>query len=86
MLLMTSYPWQLTITELVSKCTRGMNKQLLKMSGAVVLSSRKKLRKTLWGGGIHPSPLVHPRVIKTVLNMIPPFNAEFALCLEVHSQ
>ena len=38
-----------------------MNKQLLKTSGADVLSSRKKLRKTL-GGGIHPSSLVCPRV------------------------
>ena len=36
---------------------RGMNEQLLKTSGTDVLSSRKKLRKTLWGGaggGIHP--------------------------------
>ena len=35
-----------------------MNEQLLKKSGADVLSSRKKLRKTL-GGGIHnpPAPL-----------------------------
>ena len=28
-----------------------MNEQLLKTSGADVLSSRKKLRKPLWGGG-----------------------------------
>ena len=30
-------------------CARGMNEQLLKTSGADVLSSRKKLRKTLRG-------------------------------------
>ena len=30
---------------------RGMNEQLLKTSGTDVLSSGKKLRKTLWGGG-----------------------------------
>ena len=28
-----------------------MNEQLLKTSGAIVLFSRKKLRKTLWGVG-----------------------------------
>ena len=40
-----------------------MNKQLLKTPGADVLSSRKKLRKTLWGGAIHlPPPLVRPKV------------------------
>ena len=33
-----------------------MNKQLLKPSGADVLSSRRKLRKTLWVGSIHPTP------------------------------
>ena len=45
-----------------------MNEQLLKTSGTDVLSSRKKLRKTLWeggwgggGGGIH-TPLVPQRV------------------------
>ena len=39
-----------------------MNEQLLKTSGADVLSSRKKVRKTSWGGGggggggvIHPA-------------------------------
>jgi len=43
-----------------------MNEQLLKMSGerADVLSSRKKLRKTLWGVATTPtpSPFVRPRV------------------------
>ena len=45
----------MTITELDSKCTQGMNKQLLQTSGAAVLSSERKLRKTLGGqgGGIH---------------------------------
>ena len=33
-----------------------MNKQLLKTSGADVLSSRKKLRKTLWGVAYTPPP------------------------------
>ena len=37
-----------------------MNEQLLKMSGADVLYSKKKLRKTFFGGGgeggIHPLP------------------------------
>ena len=33
-----------------------MNKQLLKTSGADVLSSRKKLRKTLWGVASTPPP------------------------------
>ena len=37
-----------------------MNEQLLKTPGADVLASRKKLRKTSQGGGIHP--LVRPRV------------------------
>ena len=32
-----------------------MNKQLLRMSGADVVSSRKKLKKSL-GGSIHPPP------------------------------
>ena len=32
-----------------SKCAPGMDKQILKTSGADVLSSRKKLRKTLGG-------------------------------------
>ena len=43
-----------------------MNEQLLKTSGAAVLSSGKKLRKTLWVDGIRPatSPplLVRPEV------------------------
>ena len=34
-----------------------MKEQLLKTSGADVLSPRKKLRKTLWGDSIPPSPL-----------------------------
>ena len=34
-----------------------MNEQLLKTSGADVLSSRKKLRKTLWGGVTSTTPL-----------------------------
>ena len=33
-----------------------MNEQLLKTSGANVLSSRKKLRKTLWGVTFTASP------------------------------
>ena len=37
----------MTITELDSQCTQGMNEQLLKTSGADVLSSGRKLRKTL---------------------------------------
>ena len=69
-LLMTSYfvTIELTITELNSKCARGMNEQLLKKSGADhdVLSSRRKLRKTL-GVGIHNLPpyLVRPRLNDT---------------------
>ena len=35
-----------------------MNEQLLKTLGANVLSSRKKLRKTLWGVTFTPTP--HP--------------------------
>ena len=55
---------QLIITKLVSKCAQGMNQQLLKMSGAGVLSSGKKLRKTLGGWHPHPPPPlpVRPRV------------------------
>ena len=43
---------------------RWMNEQLLKTSSANVVSSRKRLRKTLWrGGGGGGSPhLVRPRV------------------------
>ena len=45
-----------------------MKEQLLKISGADVLSSRKKLRKTLGGGGIlPPPPLVRPRVNSTTI-------------------
>ena len=45
----------MTITELDSKCMQGMNEQLLKTSGADVLSSGRKLRKTLGGwGGVLP--------------------------------
>ena len=59
---MTSYLVTIatTITKLASKSARGMNEQLLKTSRADVLSSRKKLRKTLWRvGGMSspPSPL-----------------------------
>ena len=39
-----------------------MNEMLLKTSGADVLFSRKKLRKTLWDGTPFPPPLVRPRV------------------------
>ena len=49
-----------------------MNEQLLKTSGANVLSSRKKLRKILREGGgvVHPPPRVLPRVeIKYEKNM-----------------
>ena len=60
---MTSYLLTMEITELDSKCVRGMNEQLLKTSCTDVLSSRLKLIKTL---GIHPPPppplpLVRPR-------------------------
>ena len=34
-----------------------MSEQLLETSGADVLSSRKKVRKTVQGGVIHPLPL-----------------------------
>ena len=47
---------QLTITKLVSKRARGMNKQLPKTSGTDVLSSKKKLRKILWREGGIPTP------------------------------
>ena len=39
-----------------------MNEQLLKTSGADVLSPRKKLRKTLWGDPPPPPPPVRPSV------------------------
>ena len=39
-----------------------MNKQLLKTSGAEVLSPRKKLRKTLWGDAPPPPLTVRPSV------------------------
>ena len=60
------YTKQLTINKLVSKSVRAINEQLLKISGADVLSSGKKLRKTLWGRAStlippSPSPLVRPR-------------------------
>ena len=44
---------RLLLTELYSKCARGMNKKLLKTLGADALSTRRKLRKTL---GIHLPP------------------------------
>ena len=56
-----SQPWQLSITKLVLKSARGMNEQVLKTWGADVLSSRKKLRKTSWGSGIHPPPPLYVR-------------------------
>ena len=46
-----------SLIQLVSKCTRGINEQLLKTSGADVLSSRKKLKKASdegRGGGATP--------------------------------
>ena len=46
----------MTITKLVSKSAGGMNEQLLKTSSADVLSSRKNLRKTVWGGGVASTP------------------------------
>ena len=49
---------RLLLTELDSKCARGMNKKLLKRSGADALSTRRKLRKTL---GIHPPPPLYVR-------------------------
>ena len=43
-----------------------MNKQLLKTSGADVISSERKLRKPYGqGGGIQPPALVRPRVDKS---------------------
>ena len=45
--------------KLVSKCARGINEQVLRTSGADVLSSRKKPRV---GGGGGWSPLARPRV------------------------
>ena len=64
--LITCYLWhhisqssQLTITKLVSKSARGMNEQLLKTSGADVLSSRKKNSEK---PNPTPNPLVRPRV------------------------
>ena len=54
LLLVTSY---LVTIATDTKCAGGMNEQLLKTSGTDVLSSRKKLRKTLSeGGGGHPYP------------------------------
>ena len=46
-----------------------MSKQLLKTSGADVLSSGRKLRKTLGGGGCHPLPL-YVRGLKYNLSII----------------
>ena len=40
-----------------------MNKQLLKTSGAEVLSPRKKLRKTLWGDAPPPPPSLYVRAL-----------------------
>ena len=41
-----------------------MNEQLLKTSGAGVLSSRQKLRKTLWGRGEVASTTPHPLYVR----------------------
>ena len=46
----------LTITELDSKYVQGMNQQLLKTSGADVLPSKRKVRKTLRGVASTPPP------------------------------
>ena len=51
-------------TKLVSKSARGMNEQLLKTSGAGVLSPRQKLRKTLWGRGEVASTTPHPLYVR----------------------
>ena len=48
-----------SLIQLVSKCTGGINEQLLKTSGADVLSSRKNLKKASdegRGGGQTPPP------------------------------
>ena len=50
------------ITKLVSKCVRRINEQLLKTSGADVLSSMEILRKTSERGAPPPTRLVRPRV------------------------
>ena len=48
-----------------------MNEQILKTSDADVLSSKKKLRKTLSGGGIHPPPppltILRPCLFRKIL-------------------
>ena len=44
------------ITKLVSKCAGGIKEQLLETSGFDVLSSRKKLQKTLEEGQLAPPP------------------------------
>ena len=41
-----------------------MNEQLLKTSGAAVLSSGKKLRKTLWVDGIRPATSPPPLLVR----------------------
>ena len=46
---------------------RGIKEQLLKTSGADVVSSRKKLRKTLGRGGIHP--LLSPPLVRLRVNL-----------------
>ena len=52
----------MTVTELVSKFALRMNEQLLKTSGAGVLSSRKKTQKNLREVASPHHPLVRPRV------------------------
>ena len=51
---------------LYPECQRGTNEQLLKTSGADVLSSSKNTQKTSRGGGATISPLVRPRVNLTM--------------------
>ena len=60
-----------------------MNKQLLKKSGADVLSSNRKLRKTLWGGGEggwHPPPL-YVRGLRDLLNVFMSIHPQTALLI-----
>ena len=45
-----------------------MNEQLLKTSDADVLSSKRKLSKTL--GGWHPPPLIHVRGLKLSTHLL----------------
>ena len=58
----------LTITELDSKYVQGMNQQLLKTSGADVLPSKRKLRKTLRGVASTPPPPLYVQGFQVVSN------------------